>query len=306
MAFLRGEYLGRGNTSAELAAAVRSKQLVRLRRGVYAEPSPHATPEERHLELLRATLPALLPGSVFSYATAGVLHGLWLPQQELRRIHVSRTGRGGGSVSRHLHVHRSTPDTEPVQAPEGTEWTMTGLLETTVDLLRHLPVADAVAVADSALRKGLHPVELADAISGRKRVPGNRIARLAAGFADPLSESRGESWSRWRMHELGLPAPRLQHRVVNADGEHVARCDFWWPELNLVGEFDGAVKYGRLLKPGQSVQEVVLSEKQREEAIRRQGLWLTRWTWREVRSDRFGDIIRQAMKYGPQSRQVGA
>ena len=35
----------------------------------------------------------------------------------------------------------------------------------------------------------------------------------------------------------------------------MARPDFWWEERGLAGEFDGMVKYGRLLRPGQSVEE---------------------------------------------------
>ncbi|OYO23469.1 hypothetical protein CGZ93_05870 [Enemella dayhoffiae] len=305
MPIIRREYLDRGHSPTELAASVRRGQLVRLRRGGYAEPNPLATPEQRHRELPELTLPSLGSGSVLSHATAGVLHGLWLPANQLRRVHVCRDGKGGASVTRHLHVHRPDPESSTVPVPDG-ELRMTDLLGTTVALLRQLPIADAVGVADSALRQGLDPDELLAAIAARKRIPGNRLARRAAEFADPLSESRGESWSRWQMCQLGIAAPGLQHEVRTNHGEHVARCDFWWQKLGLVGEFDGAVKYGRLLKPRQSVQDVVLAEKHREEAIRRQGLWVVRWTWSEVRSDKFGEIISSAMRNAPRVQNRSA
>lgn len=297
----RQDYLDRGHSAAELAGAVRAGEFVRLGRGIYGEAGSWETPEDRHRDLVTAMVPDLKSGSVLSHASAGVLHELWLPERELRRVQVARGGKGGGSISRYLHVHRLVPD-RVVHAP-GLELQMTDLLTTTLDLLRQLPIADAVAVADSALRRGLDQAELLDALERRRRVPGNRTARLAAEFANPLSESRGESFSRWRIHELGLPAPELQHRLDTEEGEFIGRCDFWWPDQCLVGEFDGKVKYGRLLKPGQSVTEVVLAEKNREEAIRRQGDWVARWTWREAESDDLHKIVSRGLKYA--ARRAG-
>jgi hypothetical protein len=54
--------------------------------------------------------------------------------------------------------------------------------------------------------------------------------------------------------------------------------DFLWRDQRLVGEFDGKVKYGRLLKPGQSVSDVVYDEKVREDRIRDEDLGVVRWT----------------------------
>ena len=48
----------------------------------------------------------------------------------------------------------------------------------------------------------------------------------------------------------------------------IGTCDWAWPDHGVLGEFDGKVKYGRLLKPGQDVGQVVFAEKQREDLIR--------------------------------------
>lgn len=77
-------------------------------------------------------------------------------------------------------------------------------------------------------------------------------ARQAIAFADARTESVGESRSRVAMHEAGLPAPDFQIEVRSGvTGAQVARSDFGWHERRTVGEFDGFVKYGRLLRPGQ-------------------------------------------------------
>ncbi|MCF6744792.1 hypothetical protein E9529_10960 [Blastococcus sp. KM273128] len=49
-----------------------------------------------------------------------------------------------------------------------------------------------------------------------------------------------------------------------------------------MGEFDGRVKYGRLLRPGQEPGEVVFAEKRREDATRDEGWDVVRWVWAEL------------------------
>jgi hypothetical protein len=43
----------------------------------------------------------------------------------------------------------------------------------------------------------------------------------------------------------------------------VGRCDLGWEQQRTVGEFDGRVKYGRLLRPGQDPGEAVAQERLR-------------------------------------------
>ena len=102
-------------------------------------------------------------------------------------------------------------------------------------------------------------------------------ARRVVTFADERSESVGESRSRVATALAGLPPPQLQWPVPL--GGSTAYTDFAWPEQRTVGEFDGKVRYGRLLRPGQSPGDVVYAEKLREDAIRSQGLEVVRWTW---------------------------
>lgn len=56
-------------------------------------------------------------------------------------------------------------------------------------------------------------------------------------------------------------------------GRVVAVVDFAWPAYALFVEFDGFVKYEKLLAPGQSASQVVVAEKQRESLVCR----LTGW-----------------------------
>ena len=76
--------------------------------------------------------------------------------------------------------------------------------------------------------------------------------------------------SRVKFHLVDLPKPDLQYDVYNEVGDWIGRTDFWWPEFNTVGEFDGRIKYGRTLQPEQPVEDVLFDEKRREDAIRDQ------------------------------------
>jgi hypothetical protein len=63
-------------------------------------------------------------------------------------------------------------------------------------------------------------------------------------------------------------APEPQREIHGLDGRLVARVDFCWEEQRTVGEFDGKIKYGRLLKPGQPIEEALFDEKRREDSLR--------------------------------------
>ena len=91
-------------------------------------------------------------------------------------------------------------------------------------------------------------------------------ARRVAAFLDPRSESVGESFSRVRCHELGLPVPDPQFDVFDDLDLFVARTDFGWPELRTLGEFDGMSKYLRLRRKDETIEEAVIREKLREDA----------------------------------------
>jgi len=151
-----------------------------------------------------------------------------------------------------------------------------------LDLARTLPMTQAVAAGDRALVLGLTREELDAGLLTMERWPGIRAARRAVDFLDVRSESPGDSVSRVRLMEEGLPRPEPQQEIFGRDGRLVARVDFGWKEHKTVGEFDGKIKYGRLLKPGQRIEDVLFEEKLREDAVRDLGLQVVRWISRDL------------------------
>lgn len=119
------------------------------------------------------------------------------------------------------------------------------------------------------------------------RWPGTRKVQLVVRLADGGAASPGETRSRYIFWTQNLPAPVLQFPVHDEDGCLVGISDFGWPEHKLLGEFDGKVKYGRLLSPGQEPGDVVFAEKRREDRIREVTQWrVARLVWDDLAQPR--------------------
>ena len=76
---------------------------------------------------------------------------------------------------------------------------------------------------------------------------------------------------------MGFPAPELQTRFLMPGGRR-AFTDFFWRDHRHIGEFDGEGKYRDpdLLR-GRTPEQVLLAEKDREDALRRQCDAFSRW-----------------------------
>lgn len=265
-----------GFSPADIRTSLREGQLVRVRRGVYRQ-GGDLDPTSEYLRLIQGTVPAVSEGNVFSHESAAVLHGLPVPADSLRQVHMTRRSPGHGDGSAQLRVHKSRLDDEEIATVDGLA--VTSLARTATDMARSHPFAWGVAACDAALRLGLTVPELWASVARHQRLRGVPRARRVASFADARSESVAESVSRVQFARHGIPEPELQYEVIGEGGEVVARADFGWPALRLVGEVDGRWKYGGLLKPGQSAETAIMNEKRREEQIRLAGFWIVRWDW---------------------------
>ncbi|SDU85612.1 Transcriptional regulator, AbiEi antitoxin, Type IV TA system [Microlunatus sagamiharensis] len=296
---LRSWLVSRGLSDQDLGRLQAVGDLVRLRRGGYLRGDVRdLTPEDRHRLLVQATVPLLERGSTLSHGSAAVVHGLPVDALGLAQVHLTRPRRGGGRTRALVRVHTSALAEHELEERDGLR--LTSLARTVVDVARSMPFERAVPTADRALRLGLDRDALDAALVRAARWPGAPVARRVAAFADGRSESVGESLSRVLLAERAVPAPELQLPVL--DGRHlVARVDFAWPDAGVVGEFDGKVKYGRLLAEGDDVREVVHREKLREDALRDLGWQVVRWTWPdlarpEVVVDRLARAFRRARR----------
>lgn len=282
-----------GLSSNDIRGLVRSGKLERVRRGIYSQPS-QLSRYEAHLRLIEAAAMVSDSETVISHVSAGVLHGLPVRNSDLTRVWVTRRSAGHGSKRDHLVVRKSRLDAVETEVVDGI--LRTDLARTASDLARTSPYSWGVAAYDAALRSGLSRTDLFDALTHHPKLRGLPKARKALQFADERAESPAESMSRVSMHRAGVPPPIPQYEIFDANGEFVARTDFGWPEFKLVGEMDGEAKYSDLLRPGESAAQVLMREKQREEAIRQAGFWPVRWGWNTACDpDALGQLIRRSI-----------
>ena len=132
---------------------------------------------------------------------------------------------------------------------------------------------------DRVVRHPLHKEELLAELVAVGRGRGVAQARAVIEFATGLSGSAGESCSRVGFMLLGLPTPVLQQVFRDRSGL-IGYADFWWPECNLIGEFDGEGKYTKpAFLRGRTPEQALADEKRREDRLRARGPMVSRWGW---------------------------
>ncbi len=257
----------------------RAPEFVRVRTGVYAACGAWSAlrPWERYLARVHA-FSVLHPEAIFSHESAAALHDLPI-FGEPRDIHVFDPGRSRSRRFGDVLVHTSE-DVPPVHAAAGIR--VVSALHTAVDLMRVLPPAFALAVADAVTSpaRGLGGTmpELRALASDQVNRRGRAQLAWLWPRIDGLAESAGESVSRAVIEWCGFEPPRIQQEF-RFDG-FTDRVDFFWEGLRIAGESDG---YGKYLAdtPQQTVEQVV-REKRREDRLRRNLAGFTRWDWSDT------------------------
>lgn len=280
---LRPEAIADGFSDAEIARHRRSGRWTSVRGGAYLDGDAAGSLErrQRHRWLIEATLSKLRRPGVLSHSSAAVLHGLPLWSVPLSAVHVTRNPPAKSDSDRNLICHVCRLGTDEVTVVDSMP--VTTPTRTILDLGRLIGFVPAVIAADYALHRVLTTPELLLAgLEGMQGTRGSRNATRVVNFADGRSESVGESRSRMLLANARLPPPDLQVPVYADGGFFLGRGDFGYPQEQVLGEFDGRVKYGRLLQPGQSAGDVVFDEKRREDAIRDAGWQVARWTWADL------------------------
>ena len=136
-----------------------------------------------------------------------------------------------------VQVHRR--DLADVDVVERGGVRVTSPLRTVLDLSRKLPLAEAVAAADSALRLRLLAYdELVQAVAALPPAIGRRQCREVLALVDPSSGSVLESLLRLLLEQAGLRPFETQY-VVRVGRGTIGRVDFAWPAVRVVVEADG-------------------------------------------------------------------
>lgn len=288
-----------GDERALRRAAFRG-EVTRLRCGAFVETSVWNALDDDDRQRLEvaACFEANQGGFVASHASAGALWEAPRVGERDGLVH-ALTSLASGTRTEHGVRRHAVRDLE-LHVVQVHGIPCTSLERTVVDLALAGPFAEAVVVADWALRTHTSREALAVALDELAPTYHRRRAERVIEFADARSGSAGESLSRALVDEHGFPAPVLQQRFDDSHGL-VGFVDFYWPDFSLIGEFDGLVKYrDPAMTGGRDASEVVIAEKLREDRLRALGNRCTRWVWATLH--RRGELAAQLRSAGLPTR----
>lgn len=155
-----------------------------------------------------------------------------------------------------------------------------------------------LCVANHMVHCGLTtPEKLNAQYVGMENRRGSRPTEIVLRLVDGKIESIGESRTLWCCFQHHLPAPVIQYEVRDERGRVVARLDFAWPHYKVWVEFDGLVKYEKLLRSGERASDVVIRERNREREVCRITGWrCLRITWADLaQPQRLAAMIRSEL-----------
>ncbi|MFL6133575.1 MAG: hypothetical protein ACJ72A_12255, partial [Nocardioidaceae bacterium] len=201
---------------------------------------------------------------------------------DLTHVHVTRRDARSGSIERDVVHHEGAICDDDIEVVDGL--LVMKEARCVIETIATAGVEPGLVVADSALHAGrVDADELAATLHSLRPCTGSRTVDIVLRLADKRAESVGESRARFLYWSQGLPRPEVQFDVLDRDGRLVGTCDLAWPRHRLLFEFDGRIKYGRLLKPGEEPGDVVFAEKVREDALRRATGWaVERAIWADL------------------------
>lgn len=280
----------------------RNNALIWLARGAYYPVNEWLTaPLSERFALQVKALIRRGSNIIIAGEAAAALHGFPLLLRHAR-IAVAGTGRrplssvkGPTSHSRLLHV---TGRLEPVDVVKREGRWLTDIPKTAVDLCRARTSENGAVVADAALRGHCTGEELWATFDAYPRSPGNVRARKLLTEATTGAESIGESLVKQAAIAAGVAHPQskrspLLQQVAFYDAHgFIGRVDLFVPELGLVIEFDGNVKYGA--SSGETTQDAISKELAREKRLKNLGLIVVRIVWSQVLRGSAEEIIRRA------------
>jgi hypothetical protein len=230
--FTRRFAIAHGWTDRRLAQLVREGLLRRLVKSVYVDALAPDTLE------LRASAVALVApkDSVICRQTAAWIYGVAAlalrTSEHLHRIDCVQPPKRRASRLSITSGHSQT--LLPADVVEIGELRVTSPVATAIHLARHLDRPFALSAVDAMLHANLvTDPELRAAAARYPHHPGIVQAREIISFADPLTESPGESWLRLRLLDAGFGRPTAQ---VPVRGRHRNfRIDLGYPKPMVDG-----------------------------------------------------------------------
>lgn len=270
----------------ELAALVRSGEVVRVRRGAFvlrsaldapseevradgttrAQPS---TESDRYRLTARAVLRSRPRFDALSHHASVAVQGCAVHGVDLSVVDVA------SAVDRPIRrqgLARHPGAGLPIDLVAGVRCVR--LAEALIQVVAAHGTVAGVCSMDDAVHAGRVTVEELRAVAKRLPIRYRRRVLDTIGLVDPTCESVGETRTRLMLRDLGF-APVSQQRLFDESGL-IGRVDFVIDDLVVV-EFDGLAKYA-----GHDGRVALAAEKARESRITATGREVVRVVWSDL------------------------
>jgi hypothetical protein len=285
---LRRELIELGYNDRALARLVKSGALGKPRRGAYADGPVLAELDAvgRYAVRTRAVMKQANTEVVASHVTSAVEYDAPTWGLDLSVTHLTRTDGAAGRKEAGVQQHCGKIIDGDVVTRNGIQ--VMSATRTALEVTTVASVEAALGVVNHLLH---HALTTKAELAARYKAEGASMdhwphslrTELVLRLADPRIESLGESRSFSMFFRFSVPMPEPHWEIPNRHGVIVARVDFAWPKLKVFLEFDGKIKYQKLLKLGEDATDVVLRERKREQMICRLTGWrCIRITWADL------------------------
>jgi hypothetical protein len=299
---LRRDAIVMGLDDNWLARMVRAGEIVRMRQGAYAKADVWAAADRagRHVLLGRAVMQQYDDRVALSHASAHVRRGGPDYGLGLDRVNITNLFARGDRVQAGITHHRGECRVNDVTRIDG-HWITAGA-RTAIDTAAAAPRDAAVCVLDWSLNQGLARREVYDRYTDEfmREWPDTVELPRAVALCDGRRESVGETRTGLLLNDHGLLDAEPQWEVSHPSGRLAGIVDSALHREGVMIEFDGLIKYGRLLKPGQTISDVIMAERAREKLIEElTGYWMIRLIWADLENgaataDRIRAVIARA------------
>lgn len=184
----------------------------------------------------------LSDAAIFSHVTAALLHGFPLPWllERSTPVHVTMP-----APARALHcqgVEGHELDVSPGDIATLGSIRVTSPARTWCDLAATLSLPDLVAAGDYVIQRQLPLASVTELGRMAKHFAGRRgatVMRLAIPLLEDRSESRPESILRVIIVLAGLPAPLINHTMIDTETGRAMRPDFTFSASKTILEYQG-------------------------------------------------------------------
>jgi hypothetical protein len=282
--FLRRDALQRGYDDRTLRILVGKGELHRIRRGAFISADTWAGLDQlgRHRATARAVLRTAHPNAVLTHVSSVLEHDAPCWGVDLSEVHLTRTDGLAGRREAGVVHHHGRLAAQEVVTRHGVPVSPCG--RAAIELTTMASVEASLVSTNWLLaQRATTGDELAATVQRFRFWPRTLSSDLIVRLADPRCAWPGEarlSHLMWREH---LPKSEPQYPVYDELGNLVALLDFALPKHGVFIEFDGLIKYARLRRDGETVDDVVLREKRREELVCLLTGWMcVRVTWEDL------------------------